>query len=106
VPVAMPTALDLRYEMAIDVAIAEAPMLTKLFPIRMVVKSVWESCFIFKINCPVLEPSLAIWSAFILLMEKSAVSEEEKKLDKKMHITSTVNSKTIKTKIVSLMGYV
>jgi len=32
----------------------------------------------------------------ILLIEKRAVSEEEKKPDKKRQITSTVNSKVIK----------
>ena len=52
--------MDLKYEMAIDVATAEAPILTRLFPIRIVVKRVWESFFILKINCPVLEPSFAI----------------------------------------------
>ncbi len=95
-PVAMPTALDLKVEMAMDVAIAEAPILTRLFPIRIVVKRVWESSFIFKIKSPVLEPSLAICKALILLIEKSAVSEEEKKPDKKRHIISIVNSKVIK----------
>jgi len=97
IPVAIPTALDLKVEMAMDVAMAEAPIFTRLFPIRIVVKSVWESSFIFKIRCPVFEPSLAICRAFILLIEKRAVSEEEKKPDKKRHITSNINSKVIKT---------
>ena len=95
-PVAIQTALDLKYEMAMEVAMAEAPIFTRLFPIKIVVKSVWESSFIFKIKSPVLEPSLAIWRALILLMEKRAVSEEEKKPDKKRPITSSVNSKVIK----------
>ena len=48
------------HDMAMDVATAEAPILTRLFTIRIVVKRVWESFFILKINCPVLEPSFAI----------------------------------------------
>ncbi len=79
-----------------DVAMAEAPIFTRLFPIKIVVKRVWESSFISKISDPVFEPSLAMWSALILLIENRAVSEEEKKPDKKRHITSNVNSKVIK----------
>ena len=40
IPVAIPTALLAKISIARDVAIAEAPILTRLFPIRMVVKSV------------------------------------------------------------------
>jgi len=97
IPVAIPTALDLKYEMAMDVAIAEAPIFTRLFPISIVVKSVWESSFIFKISIPVLDPSFAICRALTLLIEKRAVSEEEKKPDNKRPKTSIVNSKVIKT---------
>ena len=96
-PVAIPTAFDLKYESAMDVAMADAPIFTRLFPIKIVVNNVCESSFIVKINCPVLEPSFAICRALTLLMEKRAVSEEEKKPDNKRPITSNVNSKVIKT---------
>lgn len=100
-PVAIPTALDLKYEMAMAVAIAEAPMLTRLFPIRMVVSNVWEFSFICIINRPVLVPSLEIWSAFTLLIEKSAVSDDEKKPERKRQMINKVSSMVNKVKLKS-----
>ena len=54
-----------------------------------------ESLFISMINWPVLDPSLAIWRALIFEMEKRAVSDDEKKPDKKRHITNSVTSNVI-----------
>jgi len=81
--------------MARDVAMDEAPIFTRLFPIRMVVKSVWEFFFILKISLPLPEPSFAMWRALTLLMVKRAVSEAEKNPDKKRLITKRIISKVI-----------
>ncbi len=89
--------------MAIEVAIADAPILTRLFPIKIVVKRVWESSFICKISSPDFVPSFAICNALTLLIEKRAVSEDEKNPDKNRHIISNVNSNVINWGLLSLI---
>jgi len=81
-PVAIPTAKFGNVFMARVVARAAAPTLTRLFPIKMVVRSVWGSAFNFLIRKEDFFPSLDIWMALVLLMEKSAVSADEKKPDR------------------------
>jgi len=66
----------------------------------MVVSRAWESSFISKISLPLLDPSLAIWRAFTFEIEKSAVSEDEKKPDKKRQKINRVTSKVMETKIL------
>ena len=84
--------------MAIFVARAEAQILTRLLPIRIVVRSLWESSFICIINLSTLDPSFERCMALIWLIEYSAVSEDEKKPDKKRQSRRIINSVVIKLK--------
>ena len=82
------------------VARAAAPTLTRLFPIKMVVRSVCGFSFNFLIRKEVFLPSLDIWMALVLLMENNAVSADEKNPDIMIN-SNKVNSWSVMT-VVSL----
>ena len=75
--------------MARDVAKAEAPTLTTLLPIRMVLNNLWGSAFMVLIRRP-MRSRLARWRALVLLMENSAVSAEEKNPESRSRTTSVM----------------
>ena len=90
-PVAIPTAWLANKSIVIAVAIAEAPTLTRLLPMRMVESSRWGSAFIFFISLLVGPFCLARWIALALLMENRAVSAEEKNPESKSKTNKTTN---------------
>jgi hypothetical protein len=81
-PVAKPTAWLGNRSMTTDVARAAAPTFTILFPIRIVVKSLWGFSLIFSMSLKNRSSSLARYRILVLLIEKSEVSAEEKNPDK------------------------
>ena len=82
-PVAIPIPAEPNKSMNRTVAREAAPMLTRLFPMSMVIISLWGLCFILsRTDAPFL-PCLTRDFTFIWLIDISAVSMPEKNADKK-----------------------
>lgn len=80
---------------AIVVPIVDTMVLTMLFPVRMVLRSLSGSLIILKIEMALLFFCLIRKSNRVLLREKKAVSESEKKAETKRSTKKSINMKTI-----------
>ncbi|MNO83649.1 hypothetical protein D3C76_749680 [compost metagenome] len=75
---------------ATDVASADAPIFTTLFPTNILPRSLFGSSVSFSINLAPLTPSSTICLILILLKDISAVSDAEKNADNKSKNISTI----------------
>ena len=92
IAVATATALSLPLNIftANDVAIADAPILTILLPIKIAPKSLFGSSINFSTNLDPFTPSSTICLILILLRDISAVSDIEKNPDNTSKITNRI----------------